>query len=58
MCKEKLRCRDVPLGDIIGIGIHILPVDAQGILAAGDLGLQHGLLSGDALLVAIMQRRA
>lgn len=33
-----------------------LPIDVQDILLAGDLSLKHGLLSGDALLLAIMQK--
>ncbi len=43
------------LSEIVAIGIHILPVNAQDILFAGDLSRQHGLLSGDALLLAMMQ---
>jgi predicted nucleic acid-binding protein len=41
------------LDDIVAIGIHIMPVSSQDILLAGDLSIQHGLLSGDALLVAM-----
>jgi predicted nucleic acid-binding protein len=39
-------------------GIHVLPVTSQDVLMAGDLSIQHGLLSGDAgdaLLIAIMR---
>jgi predicted nucleic acid-binding protein len=45
------------LDDIDAIGIHVLPVHAYDVLRAGDLSLQYGLLSGDALLVAIMQAK-
>ena len=43
------------LDDIIAIGIHVLPVHAADVLRGGDISLQHGLLSGDALVVAMMQ---
>jgi predicted nucleic acid-binding protein len=43
------------LNTIDAIGIHILPVHGQSILSACDLSLQYGLLSGDALVVAMMQ---
>jgi predicted nucleic acid-binding protein len=51
----KLQKSRQALDDIVRIGIRILPVDAQDILLAADLGRQHGLLSGDALLIAMMQ---
>lgn len=53
---QKLQGFRKALGDIIAIGVQIIAVDAQDILAAGDLSLQHGLLSGDALLLAMMQK--
>jgi predicted nucleic acid-binding protein len=53
---QKLHQFRKALDDIVAVGIHILPVDAQDILKAGDLSLQHGLLSGDALLLAMMQK--
>jgi predicted nucleic acid-binding protein len=43
------------LDDIVATGIHVLPVTVQHILLAGDLSRQHGMLSGDALVVALMQ---
>jgi predicted nucleic acid-binding protein len=52
---QKLQGFRNALNDVVNIGIHILPIHAQDILAAGDLSLQHGLLSGDALLLAMMQ---
>jgi len=52
---QKLQEFRKALDDIIAIGIRILPVGAQDILLAGDLSLTHGLLSGDALVIAMMQ---
>jgi predicted nucleic acid-binding protein len=52
---QKLQRFRVALDDIVGIGIHTLPVTHQHVLLAGDLSRQHGLLSGDALIVALMQ---
>jgi predicted nucleic acid-binding protein len=52
---QKLQEFRKALDDIVAIGIHILPVHAQNILSAGDVSLQYGLLSSDALLVALMQ---
>jgi hypothetical protein len=52
---QKLQGFRNALNDVVSIGIHILPIHAKDILAAGDLSLQHGLLSGDALLLAMMQ---
>jgi len=43
------------LDEIMRIGIHVLPVNAQQVQLAGDLSRQHGLLSGDALIIAMMQ---
>ncbi len=45
------------LDQIVAVGIQILPVGAQDVLLAGDLSIQRGLLSGDALLIAMMQIR-
>ena len=44
------------LDEIVRIGIQVLPVAAADILLAGDLSRLHGLLSGDALLLAMMQK--
>jgi hypothetical protein len=57
---QQRKARTLPqfrttLDDIVAIGIRILPVHAQSVLSAGDLSRQHGLLSGDALLLAVMQ---
>lgn len=43
------------LDNIVRIGVHIVPVTAQQVLLASDISRQHGLLSGDALIVAVMQ---
>ena len=43
------------LDEIVAFGVRVLPVTQSDILLAGDLSRQHGLLSGDALIVAIMQ---
>jgi predicted nucleic acid-binding protein len=43
------------LDDILRMSIHVLPVGVQEVVAAGDLSRQHGLLSGDALILAVMQ---
>ena len=53
---QKLQEFRKALDDIVAIGIHVLPVTVKDILLAGDLSRQHGLLSGDALLVAMMQQ--
>src|SRR5262249_37757391 len=52
---QKLQEFRRALDDIVGIGIQVLPVSTQHVLAAGDLSIQHGLLSGDALILAMMQ---
>jgi predicted nucleic acid-binding protein len=43
------------LDEIIRIGVHVLPVNGQDVLLARDLSRLHGLLSGDALILAVMQ---
>src|SRR5262249_47892156 len=44
------------LDEIRGCGVHILAALGGEVVAAGDLSRQHGLLSGDALILAVMQR--
>jgi predicted nucleic acid-binding protein len=51
----KLHTFRQALDEIVATGIHILPIAVHITLLAGDLSCQHGLLSGDALLLAIMQ---
>jgi predicted nucleic acid-binding protein len=41
--------------DIPGFGVQLLPTPPPAVEAATALSLQHGLLSGDALVVAVMQ---
>ncbi len=43
------------LDAILAIGVEVLDVKAQHVLLAADISRAHGLLSGDALLVAMMQ---
>lgn len=43
------------LDEILAIGVQILPVSAEHVLLAGDLSRTHGLLSGDALILAMMR---
>ena len=43
------------LDEIVAFGVHVLPVTQTDVLRAGDLSRQHGLLSGDTLIVALMQ---
>jgi predicted nucleic acid-binding protein len=43
------------LDEIIAIGVRVLPVSAEHVLLAGDLSRVHGLLCGDALILAAMQ---
>jgi len=43
------------LDDILRMGIQVLPVSVQEVISAGDLSRQYGLLSGDALVLAVMQ---
>jgi predicted nucleic acid-binding protein len=52
---QKLKEFREALNDIVAIGIHILPVHSQNVLSAADLSLQHGLLSSDALVLAMIQ---
>ena len=43
------------LDEIIASGVQVLSVTERDVLRAADLSRQHGLLSGDALIVALMQ---
>ena len=53
--QKLLKSRQV-LDEFIRIGIHVLSVNAQDVLRASDLSRLHGLLSGDALIIALMQK--
>ena len=43
------------LDDILRMGFRVLPVSVVEVVTASDLSRQHGLLSGDALILAVMQ---
>jgi predicted nucleic acid-binding protein len=43
------------IDEVIQIGIQVLSVDAAHVVAAASLSQQFGLLSGDALIAAVMQ---
>jgi predicted nucleic acid-binding protein len=43
------------LDAILAIGVEVLDVKAEHVLLAADISRAHGLLSGDALVVAVMQ---
>ena len=51
----KLRRFRQALDEIIGLGVHVLSVTQQDVVLAAELSRQHGLLSGDALILAVMQ---
>jgi predicted nucleic acid-binding protein len=42
------------LDEIVNVGLQVLPISATEVLLAGDLSRMHGLLSGDALILAAM----
>jgi len=42
--------------DVPKLGIHVLPVDETLVVAATIVSQQYGLLTGDALVIATMQR--
>jgi predicted nucleic acid-binding protein len=43
------------LDEIPGFGIQVLPITLPLVSAAAEISQQHGLLSGDALVVAVMR---
>lgn len=43
------------LHEILALGVDVLHVTSDHVLLAADLSRKHGLLSGDALVVAMMQ---
>jgi predicted nucleic acid-binding protein len=43
------------LEEIVAVGAQVLPVSVRHVLLASDLSRAHGLLSGDALILAVMQ---
>ncbi len=46
------------LHEILAVGVEVLYVTSDHVLLAADLSRKHGLLSGDALIVAAMQSNA
>lgn len=54
---HKLRRFRQALDEIVGIGVRVLSVSVEHVLLAADLSRTHGLFSGDALIVAMMQSR-
>jgi predicted nucleic acid-binding protein len=44
------------VGEICRSSLHVASVGPQDVLTASEISVQHGLLSGDALVVAIMRR--
>ncbi len=46
------------LHEILAVGVQVLHVTSDHVLLAADLSRAHGLLSGDALIVAAMQSNA
>lgn len=54
---QKLHQFRQALDEILAIGVQVLPVSAEQVLLAGDLSRAYGLLSGDALILAMMRNR-
>lgn len=52
---QQLRRFRQAMDEIVAIPVQVLPVTLQHVLLAGDLSRTHGLLSGDALILAMMQ---
>jgi predicted nucleic acid-binding protein len=52
---QKLHGFRKALDEILAIGVQILPVSAEHVLLAGDLSRTYGILSGDALILAVMR---
>jgi uncharacterized protein len=44
------------IDEIQAIAIQVLPTEGTDVSRAADIGRQHGLLTNDALIVAVMQR--
>ncbi len=53
---SKLHRYRMVLGEIVAMGIQVLDVTLEHVLLAGELSTKHSLLSGDALIVAIMNK--
>jgi predicted nucleic acid-binding protein len=54
---SRLTSFQTAINEIPLFGVQILPITGQLVLAAAATSRQYGLLSGDALIVAVMQAR-
>lgn len=52
---RKLQRFRTALSEIVATGAQIVAVSGSHVLRAGDLSQQHGLLSNDALIIAVME---
>lgn len=53
---QKLTRSHQAVDEVPQIGIQVLPIDLDLVFAATALSQQHGLLTGDALVVAVMRQ--
>jgi predicted nucleic acid-binding protein len=53
---QKLTRFRQAVDDIVQIGVQVLPIDFGSVSAATALSQQHGLMTGDALIVALMRQ--
>jgi predicted nucleic acid-binding protein len=53
---QKLTRFRQAIDDVGQMGLHVLPLDFSAVSAAAVLSQQYGLLTGDALIVAVMQQ--
>ena len=54
--QQLIRFRQA-IDNLVGTGIHFIPIDARHISAATEASQLHGLLSGDALTVVLMREQ-
>jgi predicted nucleic acid-binding protein len=52
---QRLHRHRQAIDDVVAIPITILPISGSQVSRAADFSIQHGLLTNDALIVAIMQ---
>lgn len=53
---QKLMRFRQAVDDVIQVGIQVLPIDARSVSSATIVSQNYGLLTGDALIVALMQQ--
>jgi predicted nucleic acid-binding protein len=53
---QKLTRFRQAIDDVAQMGMHVLPIDFSLVSAGTTLSQQYGLLTGDALVVAVMQQ--